>query len=303
MKIRKLFRGTFEQSTKIMPSRVVLLTGNDEAQISSNSLISNIIVLVGSFLSFMVQYALGQVGEHLKDTHEYNNEYVFQLSVFLHPLFITILIIEGIITLIWIFGPRINLAFRRWSGCFIFISWFLATLVISIPWVIGVTLKYTSFVLIIIELLLVVSFEYWRVKIWINRAMNKMYNINFQKSSLDKFISKIFNFDRPFKYQVKMWLIIAMSLVIIGIINQLIMGKEINLLLIGACLGPIVIYIALSEIFFKTLKYQLYWYYLMKYPTEYRLYFKIPDRIWYLGEKRAAKHPHVYAPEDKGKTE
>lgn len=48
MKIRKLFQGSFEQSKKIIPSRVVLLTDNDEVQISSTSLSSSIIVLVGS---------------------------------------------------------------------------------------------------------------------------------------------------------------------------------------------------------------------------------------------------------------
>lgn len=135
---------------------------------------------------FIIQYGIGQVGVHLKDTQEYKNEYVFQLSIFLHPLFITILIIEGIITLIWIFAPRINLAFRRWSGCFIFMSWFLAISVISTPWVIGIPLKYTSLILIIIELILVVLFEYYRGKTWINNALSKMYNINFKRNSLDK---------------------------------------------------------------------------------------------------------------------
>lgn len=37
------------------------------------------------------------------------------------------------------------------------------------------------------------------------------------------------------------------------------------------------------------------WFYIKKYATQYRLYYKIPDRVWYLSEKRAAKHPHVYS--------
>lgn len=38
----------------------------------------------------------------------------------------------------------------------------------------------------------------------------------------------------------------------------------------------------------------LSWYYIAKYPTEYRVYYQIPDSVWYYSERRAAKHQLVY---------
>ncbi|QNQ80172.1 hypothetical protein [Lactobacillus sp. PV034] len=94
-------------------------------------------------------------------------------------------------------------------------------------------------------------------------------------------------------------LVIALIGIIVGLNNSVI--KDLNLRIFVCFFFPWM-YLLLFGCLRLCLSTRISWFYIKKFSKQYRLYYKIPDRVWYLSERRAAKHPSVYRPEDEKET-
>ena len=187
------------------------------------------------------------------------------------------------------------------NGFNIMILWILSAITSILPLALGISLGNSGIIATIVAAIIVVDFEIYHFRSWLMDSLQKMYGTKEKLNIFDKLNKKLLPIDefKTFVRLIGIFFIIA----ICGIFetNGQVGPSWKERLLIGLIV-PLV-YIILIEILRISFSAKLSWYYIRKYSTEYRLYYKISDKLWYLGEKRAAKHPSVYRPEDEENTE
>lgn len=279
-----------------------LLYSNDYRNINHNSFFTRIFTIL-LFLGFMlmtwsfIYLSLDSKGKNLNLAPNTGN-YVYGVGRVVQVVFFIVLILELMVCFRRLF-PFKNLANFMNNGFNIMILWILSTIISILPLALGISLGNSGIIATIVAAIIVVDFEIYHFRSWLMDSLQKMYGTKEKLNIFDKFNKKLLPIDefKTFVRLIGIFFIIA----ICGIFetNGQVGPSWKERLLIGLIVP--LLYVILIEILRLSFSAKLSWYYIKKYPTEYRLYYKISDKLWYLGEKRAAKHPSVYRPEDEKK--
>lgn len=304
MKLKKLFQGTFEQSKKIVKSRKWLLNeGDSQLDYSSylNRILSVILIIGFTLMSYSFIYlSLDSRGKNLTLAPNTGNN-VYYIGIVSQPFFIIVSILLALITLRILF-PFKNIAKFMNNGWVLMPLWIFSVLLSVLPLLLGLSLGNSGVIATIVSGLVMINFEIYHFRSWLMDSLQKMYGTKEKLNIFDKLNKKLLPIDH--QHEFKTFLRLIGIFFIIGICGIIETNGQVGpawtlRLLIGVA-TPVVC-LMLLELLLVCFSIKLSWYYIKKYPTEYRLYYKISDKLWYLGEKRAAKHPHVYGPEDENK--
>lgn len=300
-----LLNGNFEQSTRIVRKKnglTGILWSNEDQQINYTSYFNRlfVVVIMAGFMLMVIGFdwmALHVKGEHLENMYPQTGSYIYYIGLIVHP-FLLISLVMCALFLIRYLLPLKNIADYMNVGWNILIQWNLFAILGILPLALGSMMGNGGIFYSILSVLFIFSFERYRFMKNVSAKLKAMYGRSALSNHSNFLIKRLLALEDEKKSSALRFILVIIVLTIVGTLEMLIQHNSFDLLRVCICNLALFAYIILFECFQLCLSVKLTWYYVKKYPTEYRKFYKISDKLWYMSEKRAAKHPHVYPPID-----
>lgn len=290
----RLLSLTFEQSKRVTLKRRSrkLLMWDEKTERENNRFFSRLkaVFLLGGFM--MMSYALGiepgliKLDSGWRGVRVDTGIYVHQVSQAIRDPLEVILVILGVLMVIYLMVPTHTLLRQRILSWWVMTLFMIMVIMACQPLLMGAALANDGIVTTIIwsiELVVLFCWQSW------NFCRHKIAAVD----------------GIPIVHRQKELLSIGAIVILINVLMPI--GEELirgSFQLGGLLWGFLFVLINIAMIYLITLVWYpatLNWYYIAKYPVEYRRYYQIPDRMWYYTAKRAAKHPRVFPPADQDK--
>ncbi|WP_076461748.1 hypothetical protein [Limosilactobacillus caccae] len=287
----KLLRLSFAQSKKVVADRKDLFNDNDEEK-NVVTLGSRFISLlaVGAFIIMMIALGLAPADTPAESYGDYflsgDTALAVQLiSMDIYTPLATLLKALGIYAVAYLLMPFPNILVQRLLALPLMAIFCLVSMLALLPLTLGCAIGNNgSIVTTIWSVLIMVAL----ISKLVNYRRKKLAKVTGQPVKEAKF---------PKLISVKSFILLSYA---ISFIQKAATPGKGHLNVVGILIGgayPLVGLLFVALILPLMLDMFLSWYYIAKYSTQYRLYYQIPDSVWYYDDKRAAKHRPVYRQE------
>ncbi len=284
-RLKSLFNLSFENSKKVVLKRELVSDPSWEKNkfkyLSSNvNIFSRVFVALicvgGLLIASGCMFSMFTEKSEVNYLTRTSAHYIVLVSDKLHYFNKGVIILISIFLLIFILFPSLNFGVVRGEGYLLLFIFNILAILTLVPLFTGIVLGTGGVISAII--------------LWLNLIIFGILNL--VESIQGKF--KKLGLEVTKNVKIKTMFLIGIGGIIIGILIGIIQEREFNVIELGIL---VIVYFFLI-LMIGTLRLHIdsviTWYYMLKYSTEYRKYYRIPDAAWYLSNRRAKKHPHIY---------